>query len=317
MSTTADKLNYLNGTKDAIKQAIIDKGVTVDDSTTFREYADKIGDISGGGGGDPIFTSIDDPSSVTITSVIGVNESKWLLKFIKEVNLNLIKFDVLDETESMFNGFSSLVSLDLSSIDTSKSINMGSMFLNCAALTSLDLSNFDVSKVKGDYWKGFGGMFSECLKLSYIKWPPVFFPNNGDVGFYQMFYYCSSLTTLDLSSFNTSNVTNMSSMFNYCSSLTTLDLSSFNTSNVTSMSSMFSFCSSLTNVTWGNNWASNNSINTFFVNDSPLSHESCLDLFNKLATKSSSATLTLSSTTKGYMSEEEIAIATNKGWTVA
>lgn len=45
----ADKLTYLNGTKEAIKQAIIDKGVEVSDTDTFRSYADKIGDISGGG----------------------------------------------------------------------------------------------------------------------------------------------------------------------------------------------------------------------------------------------------------------------------
>ena len=60
-----------------------------------------------------------------------------------------------------------------------------------------------------------------------------------------MFYGCSSLTSLDLSSFNTSNVTDMTSMFYDCSSLTSLDLSSFNTSNVTDMASMFSNCSGL------------------------------------------------------------------------
>ena len=65
---------------------------------------------------------------------------------------------------------------------------------------------------------------------------------------YQMFSYCSSLTSLDLSSFNTSNVTNMQNMFYGCSSLTNLDLSSFNTSNVTNMTNMFSYCSSLTSL---------------------------------------------------------------------
>lgn len=45
MGTTADKLEYLSGTKDAIKQAIVAKGVAVPDGTTFRGYAEKIGDI--------------------------------------------------------------------------------------------------------------------------------------------------------------------------------------------------------------------------------------------------------------------------------
>lgn len=47
----SDKLVYLDGTKAAIKNAIEDKGVVVPEETTFREYADKISEISGGGGG--------------------------------------------------------------------------------------------------------------------------------------------------------------------------------------------------------------------------------------------------------------------------
>ena len=65
---------------------------------------------------------------------------------------------------------------------------------------------------------------------------------------YQMFSGCSSLTNLDLSSFNTSNVTNMNSMFYGCKALTSLDVSSFNTSKVTHMISMFRDCSSLTSL---------------------------------------------------------------------
>ena len=63
-----------------------------------------------------------------------------------------------------------------------------------------------------------------------------------------MFYYCESLTNLDLSGFNTSNVISMDSMFSYCSSLTNLDLSGFNTSNIISMGGMFIYCSSLTSL---------------------------------------------------------------------
>lgn len=61
-----------------------------------------------------------------------------------------------------------------------------------------------------------------------------------------MFYNCRSLTTLDLSHFDTSNVTNMAWMFSNCNSLTTMDLSHFDTSNVTNMYCMFWDCTSLT-----------------------------------------------------------------------
>ena len=60
-----------------------------------------------------------------------------------------------------------------------------------------------------------------------------------------MFSYCESLESIDLSSFNTNNVNNMSGMFRYCESLKSIDLSSFNTNNVTNMSYMFNHCESL------------------------------------------------------------------------
>ena len=63
-----------------------------------------------------------------------------------------------------------------------------------------------------------------------------------------MFYECSKITYIDLSSFNTQNASNMSYMFDGCSNLTNIDLSSFNTQNVTNMASMFLECSNITNI---------------------------------------------------------------------
>ena len=63
-----------------------------------------------------------------------------------------------------------------------------------------------------------------------------------------MFRNCYSLTSLDLSGFNTSNVTTMYTMFQGCKSLTTLDLSGWNTSKVTDMYNMFYSCNSLTSL---------------------------------------------------------------------
>lgn len=47
MGTLADKLQYLKDTKDAIMNAIIEKGVAITSSDTFRSYADKIAQIAG------------------------------------------------------------------------------------------------------------------------------------------------------------------------------------------------------------------------------------------------------------------------------
>ena len=63
-----------------------------------------------------------------------------------------------------------------------------------------------------------------------------------------MFSFMRNLTTLNLSNFDTSNVTNMRSMFSSMYNLTTLDLSNFDTSKVTDMNSMFSDMSKLTSL---------------------------------------------------------------------
>lgn len=48
MGKTSDKLNYLDETKEIIKQAIIEKGETVSDKDTFRSYGEKIKNIKAG-----------------------------------------------------------------------------------------------------------------------------------------------------------------------------------------------------------------------------------------------------------------------------
>ena len=59
----------------------------------------------------------------------------------------------------------------------------------------------------------------------------------------RMFSGCSSLIELNLSNFNTNNVSNMRGMFTNCSSLIELNISIFNVNNVTDMNDMFFGCS--------------------------------------------------------------------------
>ncbi len=63
-----------------------------------------------------------------------------------------------------------------------------------------------------------------------------------------MFYHCSGLTSLNLVPLNTSNVRRMDNMFCGCSGLISLDLTPLNTNNVTRMDYMFTDCSNLTNL---------------------------------------------------------------------
>jgi len=88
---------------------------------------------------------------------------------------------------------------------------------------------------------------------------------------YRLFSSCSSLVSLDLSNFNTKNVTDMQSMFDECNSLKSLNLSNFNTINVTNMSSMFFQCRSLQNLDLSN-------FNTNNVKDMSFMFNGCISL---------------------------------------
>lgn len=84
-------------------------------------------------------------------------------------------------------------------------------------------------------------MFKNMSKLDYIELSD--FDTSNVTNMSEMFAWCSALTALDVSDFDTNNVTNMSEMFSSCESLTTLDVSKFSTENVEDMSSMFYKCS--------------------------------------------------------------------------
>lgn len=67
-----------------------------------------------------------------------------------------------------------------------------------------------------------------------------------------MFQGCKKLSTLDLKHFNTSQVQEMGYMFLDCTSLQTIDITNLNTENVTSMLSMFQGCRSLQTLDFSN-----------------------------------------------------------------
>ena len=63
-----------------------------------------------------------------------------------------------------------------------------------------------------------------------------------------MFAGCSCLTSIDISSFKTQKVNDMSYMFKDCSKIKKIDLSEFDTQNANNMEGMFKGCSSLTSI---------------------------------------------------------------------
>lgn len=66
------------------------------------------------------------------------------------------------------------------------------------------------------------------------------------------FSYCESLTSVDVSKWNTSKVRDMASMFSGCGTLQSIDVSKWNTSSVTDINGMFFGCRSLTSLNISN-----------------------------------------------------------------
>ena len=108
-----------------------------------------------------------------------------------------------------------------------------SWFCNRNIRTIEGIENLNTSEVTNMHsmFNGYGGT---SLDLSNFDTSIV-----TDMGC--MFADCKNLTSLDLANFNTSKVTDMGGMFMNCESLTSLDVSNFNTSKVTGMSGMFSY----------------------------------------------------------------------------
>ena len=99
--------------------------------------------------------------------------------------------------------------------------------------------------------------------------------------------------------------------------LESLDLSNMDSSNIQSLSGTFNDCVSLTHIIFPDNLFPNTGLTSIYLVPCPLSHDCAVDIFNKLATRTNSPSLKLSATTKGYLTENEIAIATGKGWVVS
>lgn len=126
---------------------------------------------------------------------------------------------------------------------------------------------------------------------------------------------------------NTYNLNNMEAAFNRCSNLNSIHLGDLG--NVKTVDDCFIFCNKLENITGfynlGKSFIQRGDIqfayNTLNFNESTmLTRTSCIELFNNIydmnLTTVDNAKIVLSNNTKNLLSATDIAIATNKGWTI-
>ena len=183
-------------------------------------------------------------------------------------------------------------------IDTNSATSMNSMFTDCYALQTIPL--IDTSSAINTSF-----MFNKCFSLQAI---PLLDTSSATSMIY-MFAYCYALQTIPL--IDTSSATNIGSMFQNCSSLQTATL---NLNSATNLSNLFSSCSYLEYLTL-TNIKKSLSISA----STKYSHDTLLAIVNALTdlTGGTAQTLTMGSTNLAKLYSEEIAIATNKNWTLA
>ncbi len=105
-----------------------------------------------------------------------------------------------------------------------------------------DIKN--IGNLKTDQTKSMAGMFRNCKSLQRLDVSQF---DTRNVSSMAHMFYGIPFAGLNLSNFDTSRVKTMGYMFSE-SQITKLDLTSFNTSNVTTMEGMFQGCSKLTSV---------------------------------------------------------------------
>ena len=164
-------------------------------------------------------------------------------------------------------------------------------------------------------------MFYSCSGLTSLDLTG--FNTSAVTNMASMFSSCSGLTSLDLTGFDTSAVTNMGEMFRNCSGLTSLDLTGFDTSAVTNMGNIFSGCSGLTSLILGPNFFKtpnvamvNFSYSPKWINDTVVT-SLVTNSYDRATAGLRTMRLQLSTNTKAALTDEQKAAITAKGYTIA
>lgn len=306
------EIERLQKAKKDIGDAIVRKGGSV--SGTIDTYAKSV-------------MALGDVSFRTAIDIVNKSDAK---------NVDLTMISPKNETsfQNLFRNNTNLVHINVSNWDTSNITSLAFTFANIKNLESVDFAEWDVSNVTN-----FFGLFDECYKLNTIdvsKWDTSSATNM------EWMFSRNNFKTLDVSNFNTSKVTNMHAMFIGNSSLTQLDVSNFDTSNVLNINTMFAYmnvCEEL-NIS-GLNLTKVTSINGTFKGSSfkvircdglqlpnidmrdiglntstALTVDSIVGLLNALPQSDKGYSFQIGSDNIAKLSDEQKAIATNKGWTL-
>lgn len=243
------------------------------------------------------------------------NTGEWVY-FIKKVPMpvTVIGFNI----SALFMNFPIKQNIKLNASNYLIS-SMQQTFSDCKA-TSIDISGIVSTGITNFY-----ATFSGCTNLTDIEFGN-FTANIASAN--QMFRDCETITELNLLNFDTTNTTTMAQMFYNCKNLITINCN-FDFSSCKSIRDMFSMCNNLKNIgtlknigkAYPTTASSQQDYKLNLSYATKLTHDSLMNVINGLydiaSAGISSQQLVLGPTNLAKLTEEEIAIATNKGWAVS
>ena len=255
----------------------------------------------------------------------------------------IFKITTNEETFDIKKHITEVLNLDLSKITSN--VGFQNAFKDCINLKKLSLVNTEniqsfyysfnncknleeLSVIDGSSCTSFGSAFYNCQKLKNIKITNT----SNNTSCYQMFMQCYLLE--EGPEMDTSNVTNMGYMFNNCTAIHTIP--QYQAGKVNRMNNSFTNVTKLQNlggfVDLGKAYTQTTAnYSNYTLNLSPctlLTHDSLMNVINNLYDLNLTydvasggtlyrLSLILGETNLAKLTDEEIAIATNKGWTVS
>ena len=207
--------------------------------------------------------------------------------YIEMIDLSGFDISAVKELSGLFSNCQSLTTLKLDGLNPSSATTLSSLFYNCYALPSIDLSGWSVSEVQ------------------YATY---------------LFYQCYNIASISLAGWNLIKLTDGSRMFSDCSSLMNLNLSQCNFSRLSNTSSMFYNCKVLTNLNMDGATLPKTDLDNWYLDTcTALTVESLVSVLNALPQlpDGTSYTCRIGSTNLAKLSDDQKAIATNKGWVLS
>lgn len=264
-----------------------------------------------------------------------VTDTKWMFGDTKSTSIDFVdnngntKFDTSGVTNMsyMFSNSKNLTTINgLNKLNTSNLKDIGAMFYNCNSLTSLNISDWDTSNINSvTSWirnNDATGLFEYCFKLVDLKLPRKFI--TAKVNNISGMFNNTSLTSLDLSDWDTSKVYSMRHVFHNNPALERLNLVGWDASRVSDTSFMFENCTELTTLIDGHESEPDVTIfnglthGIYLYDNSKLNYESVYALFRGVSADGDSyyKHIGLPKVMEGKLDPDKVKIAKDKGWNI-